>query len=286
MDSLEHCLSFIQKNAQAIDNPVGFKSNKYSLDCAEELSIATANLIHLTAKQLKIDEQDNSIALSGKHPIFKQYKKFPIYGSTLSETMKYCLFYHNAAPDDQIACPRTLAKFFDLSQHRFFYDAIVARSRIGDWKGVMIAYSKAQKDGLCYCSAYDMKMQKGNSGFMKLLTGKPNRADSNSILNIYNVMQVLKLFRAPIPMIRDLLQSFSFQKTEMELKAEIAKEYRIYDIAIQCIVNELKDRDMLIKVKEDINRRYEGPDKISLQEEINNHLYNKKMKWKKATINI
>ena len=283
---MEHALSFLQKNAQAIDNPSGVLGQRYSLDCAEELTIAVANLIHLTSRQIKIDEQDNVIAKSGKNTTFIQFKKYPVYNTTLSETLKYCLFYHNSAPDDLPSSPRSLAKFFGLSQHRFLYEAIVARSRINDWKGVMAAFSKAQKDGLCYCSAFDMKMQKENSAFMKLLSGKPNRSESNSILNIFNVLHVLKTFKAPLQLIKDVIEAYSFQKTEVELKLELAKEYRIYDIAIQCIVNDLKDRDMLIKLKDDVNRRYNQPDKMALQEEINNHLYSKKIKWKKATISI
>ncbi|KAG2388172.1 hypothetical protein C9374_001022 [Naegleria lovaniensis] len=286
IEDLEHCLSFIQKNAQVIDNPTGFLSHKYSLDCAEELSIAVANLIHLITKQIKIDEQDNIIAKSGKNSLFIQFKKYPIYNTTLSETLKYCLFYHNAVSDDQVTSPKSLAKFFNLSQHRFLYEAVVARSRIGDWKGVMNIFGKAKKDGLCYCSAFDLKIHKENSSFMKLISGKPNRSESNSILNIHNILQVLKIFKAPRPMIRDLLESYAFQKTEIELKFEIAKEYRIYDVAIRCIVDDLKDRDLLVKLKEDLNKRYHDADKSALQDEINSHLYNKKIKWKKATINV
>ncbi|KAL9650478.1 hypothetical protein ABK040_004700 [Willaertia magna] len=300
LDALEHLLSFVQKNAQAIDNSptnnTNFNNLKYSLNCSAELTKHISNYIHLISRQLKIDEFDKVIAT--KEAVFQSYPRNNIYNTTVADTLRYCCFYHPFASEEKLSSPKGLAKLFQLSLHRYLYEMIVSRSKIGDWKGVISAFQKATKEGLTNCSAFELKENYGDAtgqsssgggisgAIAKFFKGKPNRAESNSVLNIYNVCNVMKMFRAPKSILQEVFLSYSFQKDEIQLKYDLSKEFKIYKISISIIVNDFKDRDLLLQLKDEIVKKYHGTDKTEIIDELNSYLYNKKLKWKKATINI
>lgn len=94
--------------------------------------------ISLLERQLPIEEEDRRIESQPTNT--KQNAKFlaihprqPLLGVPLLTTLFYCCLYHDELPENCLASPMAIKKFFNLNDKQYAFAALVAFSRRKEW---------------------------------------------------------------------------------------------------------------------------------------------------------
>jgi hypothetical protein len=273
LEALEDCITFLKNNQERLKRYCD-KNNLFDISSYNELINDAYNLL---ARQLKIDQHDAMIAQQGKEMIYLEHPRFNITGTTVSTSLRYLLFYHPYADDTKLSSPRAFAKMFKLSQHRYIYEAMHTRARIGDWKAVHHLFDKAKQANLCYMSSFEFKDLQSTTGVTGFLKKKLNTGskDSYSVLAVNNFISTALEFNAP-PQVFEILLN---EVENPEERYELAKSRQVWGVAIKCAV-ELKDRELLQAIRKEVVDKYTAEESSALRLEIDQLLHGNKIKWK------
>ncbi|KAL0491491.1 hypothetical protein AKO1_004031 [Acrasis kona] len=268
----QECSQFISNSRESIKSKCN-KNSLFDISHYHQTMVDQSNLLQL---QSRIDELDSH----AKDPIFQQYKRSDISGTTLSNSLQYCLFYHPYATETKVASAQSMAKSFALSEHRYFYEAVHTRARIGDWTAVKSLYQNAKKKNMCYMSSLEYRElhnSTGVSGFLKkkLVTGTK---DSYSVLAVNNFITDALMYNAPSLFVEFLLNELNDPLERFHL----AKKRHVWHVAIKCVAYELKDKEMLQQLRLEILNVMSAHDSMQLRNEIDQLLHGDKIKWKKS----
>eukprot|EP01091_Cochliopodium_minus_P019007 TRINITY_DN784_c3_g1_i1.p1 TRINITY_DN784_c3_g1~~TRINITY_DN784_c3_g1_i1.p1 ORF type:complete len:409 (-),score=105.16 TRINITY_DN784_c3_g1_i1:536-1762(-) len=96
--------------------------NHFNTNIPNSLNIVQhlKNQIDLLKRQLTIDDFDESCQKRGDQIYVKFPRKnlgFSLVGSTLNQTLYYCLFYHPSASIDKLSSPLSLQKLFEIPEN-------------------------------------------------------------------------------------------------------------------------------------------------------------------------
>eukprot|EP00029_Vermamoeba_vermiformis_P012165 TRINITY_DN6982_c0_g1_i1.p1 TRINITY_DN6982_c0_g1~~TRINITY_DN6982_c0_g1_i1.p1 ORF type:complete len:570 (+),score=164.02 TRINITY_DN6982_c0_g1_i1:69-1778(+) len=116
--ALQSCLDFFNKHA------VLFKTHIASVK----------DQIELLTRQSKIENVDSQLARTDK--VFQRYPRETVVHKPLVNTLFYVLFYHPNDPVERVGSPLALKKAFKVTEKRYLYTSLLARSRAQDWNGV------------------------------------------------------------------------------------------------------------------------------------------------------
>jgi hypothetical protein len=116
--ALQSCLDFFSKHT------VLFKGH----------IAAVKDQIELLTRQAKIENVDSQLARTDK--VFQRYPRETVVHKPLVNTLFYVLFYHPNDPVERVGSPLALKKAFKITEKRYLYTSLLARSRAQDWNGV------------------------------------------------------------------------------------------------------------------------------------------------------
>jgi hypothetical protein len=276
LDAIHDCMQFLKANQDRLKQYCQ-KNNVFDISSYGDMLMDAHSLL---SRQINIDRYDAGIASQGKEIIYLEHPRYNITGTTLSISLQYCLFYHPYADDNKLSSPRAMAKQFKLSQHRYIYEGMHTRARIGDWKAVHHLYEKAKQANLCYMSAYEFHQLQTTTGVAGFLKKKLNTGskDSYSVLAVNNFLSVALEYNAPLQFLEVLLNELE----KPEERFELAKTRQVWSVAIKCAAHDLKDKDLLQALRNDILEKMSAEESAELRQEIDQLLHGNKIKWKKG----
>jgi hypothetical protein len=276
LEAVEDAIQFLKGNQEQLKRQCQ-QEGKFDISCYGDMLVDYHSLL---SRQMSIDKYDANIAAQGKEIIYLEHPRYNITNTTLSVSLQYCLFYHPYADETKLSSPKAMAKLFRLSQHRYIYEAMHTRARIGDWKAVHHLYEKAKQANLCYMSAYEYLQIQSTAGVTGFLKKKLNTGskDSYSILAVNNFLSVALKYNAPLQFMEMLINELE----KPEERFELARKRQLWHIAIKCAAHDLKDRDLLQSLRDEIVDKMSAQESSELRHEIDQLLHGKSIKWKKG----
>jgi hypothetical protein len=240
-----------------------------------DYGIHITDAINLLSRQLRIEEHDRSVAAQGKELIYLEHPRYCIVDLSIADTLKYLLFYHPYADESKLSSPKGMAQIFRVTRHRYLYHAAVTRSRIRDWKAVEALFNTAVTENLCGMSSYEYANLKSSStGFLK--SKLSTRKYSLSVLSAASFVQLINLFGGPIQLLHFVIDKCP----DPEEKYDLARKNRCYNVAVQCVITQLKNKDMAISLRREVVDVLGAQESQSLREQLD--LFITKLEKKKS----
>jgi len=250
----------------APNNDIGehfLRNNLLSTDFAKHI----VDSINLLGRQVRIEEHDSAVARQGRDLIYIENPRHNIIHISIADTLKYCLFYHPYADEFKLSSPKNFAQSFRLVRHRYLFEAARTRCRLKDWKSVEQLYKTALEEHLCSCSSYEYMNQKGSTGsFLKSKFSSPK--NSTSILSVTSFLQLAMNYNAP----KGLIEVFIKQCPDPQERCDLARKNQLYQIAVDCAIKELKDKELCIKLNKEIVEKLGAENSQDLREQINQYI--------------
>jgi hypothetical protein len=92
--------------------------------------------ISLLEQQLPIEADDSRQEREAINPIFQQIARSPIINLPVITTLYYCCLYHYSLPENHFASPKSICKFYQLSQKQFVWTALSALAKCNRWQEI------------------------------------------------------------------------------------------------------------------------------------------------------
>jgi len=92
--------------------------------------------ISLLERQLPIEADDLRQEREGLTSIFQQIPRSPLINLPVITTLYYCCLYHYSLSENHFASPKSICKFFQLSQKQFVWTALLALAKCNRWQDI------------------------------------------------------------------------------------------------------------------------------------------------------
>jgi hypothetical protein len=92
--------------------------------------------ISLLEQQLPIEADDFRQEREAINPIFQQIPRSPIINLPVIKTLYYCCLYHYSLPENHFASPKSIRKFYQLSEKQFVWTALSALAKCNRWQEI------------------------------------------------------------------------------------------------------------------------------------------------------
>ncbi|XP_023225583.1 spermatogenesis-defective protein 39 homolog [Centruroides sculpturatus] len=211
---------FVQQTEQKIKNL--HKCWKNHLDGDQNLSLYSNSVkeyIHLLERQLPIEEEDLRQEREMKTPTFQNLPRTAsLLNMPVVTTLYYCCLYHYNLPENHLASPKAIKKYFGLSNKQFVWTALAALAKRQMWVEI---------DNLFQSKSW--------LGGMKL----------SCCIGFDKAVELLHDHHAPTEIIIKYLRLVD----NIEIRLELAKKYNCEQLAVDTLVS-MNDRQGLEKYKE------------------------------------
>lgn len=221
--------------------------------------------INLVSRQIKVEEHDHAIALKKTEPMYDMHPRRNIVGACVQDFLYYCFLYHPFAELGKLSSPKSLRQDFSLSDKRYHYTALLARTKCRDWPSIKGLFEKL----------YGAQPPTTSSSFFgslkTLISGGSKTYDVP--IDIF-ILVVASEQNPPLDLVQFMLQYC----TVASFKYQVAMKLKLYKLAIACLM-EMRDRLLMVSLRDFIDKKYVGIDSEELLMTIDNALYKSKVKW-------